>query len=114
MLTEERPWGSFTVIEERGNYKIKSISVSPNNRTSLQYHQHRSEHATVVQGQARIELEGECFTLNEGESYTVPVLAKHRIHNMSAMPLTIIEVQFGNDLREGDIVRVEDDYGRVD
>jgi mannose-6-phosphate isomerase-like protein (cupin superfamily) len=39
----------------------------------------------------------------------------HRIENISLVePLEIIEVQTGDYLGEDDIVRVEDDFGRVE
>ena len=54
--TENRPWGSFTVLDEGDGFKVKRIAVHPGQKLSLQYHHHRSEHWTVVQGEATVTL----------------------------------------------------------
>jgi mannose-1-phosphate guanylyltransferase / mannose-6-phosphate isomerase len=107
-----RPWGSYTVLEESGVYKIKRVTVRPDQKLSLQLHHHRSEHWVVVSGTAEVELDGEIRLLRKGESTFVRSGMKHRLRNPGVIPLEVIEVQLGEYLEEDDIVRFEDDYGR--
>lgn len=109
-----RPWGSYTVLEESGVYKIKRVTVRPDQKLSLQLHHHRSEHWVVVSGTAEVELDGETRLLRKGESTFVRSGMKHRLRNPGVIPLEVIEVQLGEYLEEDDIVRFEDDYGRVE
>ena len=110
--TVYRPWGSFTVIEEGLNYKVKKISVKPKQKLSLQFHYKRAEHWVVVRGKARVELEGKIFYLTPHQSVDIPVTSKHRLENNDKEVLEIIEIQTGSYLGEDDIVRVEDMYSR--
>jgi mannose-1-phosphate guanylyltransferase/mannose-6-phosphate isomerase len=108
-----RPWGSYTVLEEMGIYKIKRVTVKPGQKLSLQLHHHRSEHWVVVSGTAEIELNGETRLLRQGESTFVRSGMRHRLKNPGIIPLEVIEVQLGEYLKEDDIVRFNDDYGRT-
>jgi mannose-1-phosphate guanylyltransferase/mannose-6-phosphate isomerase len=111
-LTVHRPWGTYTVLEERENFKLKHIIVNPGAKLSIQMHQHRSEHWVVVAGEAKIiNGEREIF-LAENESTYIPKTHRHRLENPGAVPLHIIEVQCGEYVGEDDIVRFEDTYGR--
>jgi len=108
-----RPWGSYTILEETEIYKIKRVSVKPGQKLSLQLHHHRSEHWVVVSGTAEIELNGETRLLRQGESTFVHSGMRHRLKNPGIIPLEVIEVQLGEYLKEDDIVRFNDDYGRT-
>jgi len=107
-----RPWGSYTILEDGATYKIKRVTVKPNERLSLQLHHHRSEHWVVVSGTAEVELNGETRFLRKGESTFVHSGTKHRLKNPGLLPLEVIEVQLGDYLEEDDIVRFDDEYGR--
>jgi mannose-1-phosphate guanylyltransferase/mannose-6-phosphate isomerase len=111
-LTVDRPWGSYTVLEEGARYKIKRIVVSPGARLSRQMHHHRSEHWVVVAGTALITVGGKTFNIHPNESAYVPMSTEHRIENPGKLPLHIIEVQNGEYIKEDDIVRFDDDFGR--
>lgn len=113
MEVGERPWGSYTVLEENKNYKIKRIDVKPGHRLSLQMHHHRSEHWIVVSGTARVTCGEEEKLVNINQSTFIPMGTVHRLHNPGTIPLIIIEVQSGEYLGEDDIVRFDDDYARV-
>ena len=78
MITD-RPWGTFEVLREQNNYKVKVLTVNPNEKLSLQYHRHRSEHWVVVEGTALVQIGDEEFTLNVNESTYVPIKQKHRL-----------------------------------
>jgi len=107
-----RPWGSYTVLEERANFKIKRIVVNPGAKLSLQMHHHRSEHWVVVSGVATITNDGKEYLLQENQSTYIPQTHQHRLANNGTAPLSIIEVQCGNYVGEDDIVRFDDTYGR--
>jgi len=108
-----RPWGSYTELEVSGMYRIKRVTVKPGQKLSLQLHHHRSEHWVVVRGTAEVELNGETRLLRQGESTFVHSGTQHRLKNPGVIPLEVIEVQLGEYLKEDDIVRFEDDYGRA-
>lgn len=107
-----RPWGSFESLAQGNGFQVKHIVVNPGAAISLQRHQHRSEHWTVVKGSALIHCDGEEFTLDENESTFIPLGAKHRLSNPGEVAVEIIEVQVGSYLGEDDIERFEDLYGR--
>lgn len=110
--TVERPWGSYTVLEQSDRYKIKRIVVNPGARLSLQLHRHRSEHWVVVSGTARVTKETEIYNVHPNESTYIPISTRHRLENVGKVPLQIIEVQNGEYLGEDDIERIDDDYKR--
>ncbi|UNC93637.1 mannose-1-phosphate guanylyltransferase/mannose-6-phosphate isomerase [Candidatus Contubernalis alkaliaceticus] len=110
--TVERPWGSYTVIQEGPGYKIKKIIVNPKQKLSLQMHYHRSEHWIVVQGTAKITNGSTEIFVHENESSYIAKSTLHRLENPGTIPLEIIEAQCGSYLGEDDIVRIDDDYGR--
>ncbi len=108
-----RPWGSYTVLEEdQDGFKIKRIEVAPGARLSLQSHRQRSEHWVVVSGTATVTNGEEVFTVRKNESTYIPIGTKHRLENLGNEPLHIVEIQVGTYLGEDDIQRYEDNYGR--
>lgn len=110
--TTYRPWGTYTVLEEGPNFKIKKIIVNVGAKLSMQMHEHRSEHWVVVSGKARITNGEDVKVLQKNESSYIPKLSKHRLENIGDVPLEIIEVQCGDYVGEDDIIRFEDSYGR--
>ncbi len=111
--TANRPWGTYTVLEEGERFKIKRIVVKPGGILSLQMHHHRSEHWVVVSGIARVIRDDETYFVNINESTFIPAGRKHRLENPGMLELVMIEVQSGDYLGEDDIVRFEDNYGRI-
>ena len=110
---ERRPWGGFSTIEEGPGYKVKRLVVDPGHRFSYQKHHRRAEHWVVVAGAPRVILNGRPHQLRVHDAITIPRGAWHRAENRGRVPAVIIEVQQGPYLGEDDIVRGEDDYGRV-
>lgn len=111
---DERPWGSFTVIDEADDYKVKRLEVLPGKRLSYQRHTRRAEHWYVVRGIAKVTLNGNEILVKTGESLDVACGAAHRIENPDASErLVIIETQTGEYFGEDDIERFEDDFGRM-
>ena len=108
-----RPWGSYTSIDKHATWHVKRININPFSSLSLQLHNHRSEHWVVVSGTAKVEVDEKVSYLKENESIYVPQGSKHRLSNPFKQNLAIIEVQSGSYLGEDDIVRFEDNYGRI-
>jgi mannose-6-phosphate isomerase len=112
--SDSRPWGSWHILDEADGFKVKRLVVTPGSRLSLQRHEHRAEHWVVVQGTATCTVGEETVVLDPGASVDIEVGQAHRIANQGDETLVIIEVQRGSYTGEDDIVRLEDDYGRVD
>ncbi len=110
---EERPWGYFCVLADDGQHKLKRIVVYPGKRLSLQRHRHRDEHWMIVSGEALMTVDGREFTLLRGQSVDIPRGSLHRVMNPGETELVIVEVQTGDAFDEGDIERIEDDFGRA-
>ncbi len=108
-----RPWGNFTSIEKGTSWQVKRLEIKPKASISLQMHHQRSEHWIIVDGIAKIEIDEKTTFLSKNESTYIPLGSKHRLSNPSETPLVLIEVQSGNYLGEDDIVRFDDNYGRV-
>ncbi len=108
-----RPWGRFFILDERETHKVKRIEVLPGSRLSYQMHRQRAEHWFIVCGRAKVTLNGKEYHLRGGEHIDIPQGAAHRIANPGKDLLVFIEVQQGEYFGEDDIVRLEDDFGRV-
>ena len=109
-----RPWGWYDSIDEGSRFKVKRIHVKPGASLSLQKHRHRAEHWVVVTGTAKITKGNKVLTLTENQSTFIPLGVVHRLVNPGTIPLEIIEVQSGSYLGEDDIIRLQDNYGRVE
>jgi mannose-1-phosphate guanylyltransferase len=107
-----RPWGTYEVLLESSNYKIKRIVVEPGCKLSLQKHFHRSEHWVVVSGMATVTVGDKSFYIRPNESAYIPAGQIHRLENEGKVELAMIEVQVGEYVGEDDIVRIDDIYGR--
>jgi mannose-1-phosphate guanylyltransferase / mannose-6-phosphate isomerase len=109
---DHRPWGWFESLALGARFQVKRIHVNPGAALSLQSHHHRAEHWIVVQGTARVTVDGTSRLMTENESVFIPLGATHRLENPGKVPMVLIEVQTGAYLGEDDIVRYEDGYGR--
>jgi mannose-6-phosphate isomerase len=110
----ERPWGNYTVLDDDApDHKVKRLVVHPGKRLSYQRHLQRAEHWFIVAGTATVTLDGNVTTVRTGESIDIPMEGAHRIANEGDTDVVLIEVQRGTYFGEDDIVRLEDDYGRV-
>ncbi|MEJ7624178.1 MAG: phosphomannose isomerase type II C-terminal cupin domain [Pyrinomonadaceae bacterium] len=112
--TEERPWGTFTVLDEGSNFKVKRINVLPGKRLSYQRHSRRAEHWFVVRGTAKVTLDGTERLVKIGETIDIPIETAHRVENAEGSEILVfIEIQTGDYFGEDDIVRLDDDFGRA-
>ena len=113
-MYDERPWGSFTVLDEGDTFKVKRLEVLPGKRLSYQRHARRAEHWYVVSGTAKVTLNDEAVLVKAGGSIDIGISDAHRVENPSDDELLVfIEVQTGDYFGEDDIVRIEDDFDRL-
>jgi mannose-6-phosphate isomerase-like protein (cupin superfamily) len=110
---EERPWGSYVVLGEAADHKVKRIMVRPHMRLSLQVHRLRSEHWFVVKGTGAVTLGDTVLSVGAGDAVDIDVGVAHRVENRGDGEFVFIEVQHGESFGEDDIVRLEDDFGRT-
>ena len=108
-----KPWGSYQIVDQGKNFLVKNILVKPKCILSLQSHEHRSEHWIVAEGEAEVTIDKKVINLKENENIFIPKGAIHRIQNLSKKTVKIMEVQIGSILKETDIVRYKDVYGRA-
>lgn len=109
---DERPWGRWKVLEAVEGFVVKRITVRPGGILSLQKHHHRAEHWFVAKGHAKVTLGDRILDVGPGGSVDIPLGTVHRVANPGTVDLEFIEVQYGDNLDENDIVRIEDSYGR--
>ena len=110
--TDHRPWGWFESLAMGTRFQVKRIHVHPGAALSLQSHHHRSEHWIVVEGTAKVTIDGQVKLVTENQSVYIPLGAVHRMENPGKVPMVLIEVQTGSYLGEEDIIRYEDIYAR--
>jgi mannose-1-phosphate guanylyltransferase/mannose-6-phosphate isomerase len=108
-----RPWGRYVNLFEGKNFLVKELTVNSKSSISLQKHYHRSEHWMISQGKPKITINKNKFFKKKNETVFIPTGSIHRIENNFKKPVKIIEVQIGAILRESDIVRYKDIYGRI-
>ena len=108
-----RPWGRYVNLFEGKGFLIKELFVKPKGILSLQKHHHRSEHWLVTQGKPKITLNKDSFSKKQNDHIFIPLEAIHRIENKDTKPVKIIEAQVGPILKETDIIRYHDAYGRI-
>ena len=107
------PWGDYTILFENENVKVKHIRINPDSKLSYQYHLKRREVWTVISGELTIILDDEKVFRSYGETIKIPLGSKHRAINETDEIVEFIEVQTGDYFGEDDIVRIDDDFGRV-
>jgi len=108
-----RPWGRYTKLFEGKEFLIKELFVKSKGILSLQKHYHRAEHWLVTQGNPKITLNKDIFIKKPNDHIFIPLESIHRIQNTGKKPVKIMEAQVGSILKETDIVRYQDVYGRV-
>tara|TARA_B100001093_G_scaffold518934_1_gene605645 strand:+ start:3880 stop:5100 length:1221 start_codon:yes stop_codon:yes gene_type:complete len=108
-----RPWGRYVNLFKGKGFLVKEILVNHKGCLSLQKHHHRSEHWLITQGVAKITLNKKILYKKVNDNIFLPVKSIHRVENIHKTQLKIIEAQIGSILKETDIVRFDDIYGRV-
>ena len=110
---DERPWGSYEVLLDAPDHKVKQISVKAGTRLSYQVHAHRAEHWFIVRGAGAVTLAGVRTEVGPGCAVDIALGVPHRIENIGSDDLVFVEVQHGSYFGEDDIVRLDDDFGRA-
>jgi mannose-6-phosphate isomerase len=110
---DERPWGRYEVLVDDLDHKVKQIVVKSGMRLSYQVHARRSEHWFIVRGAGVVTLDEAKVEVAPGTAIDIPLGVSHRIENTGVDDLVLIEVQHGDYFGEDDIVRLEDDFGRI-
>ena len=108
-----RPWGKYVNLFRGKEFLIKQLYVKPKGILSLQKHFYRSEHWLITQGNAKITLNNEIIIKKPNDYMFIPIKTIHRVQNSGKKPVKIMEAQIGSILKETDIVRYEDFYGRI-
>jgi len=108
-----RPWGNYKNFFRGENFLLKELTVNKKSSISLQKHFHRSEYWTIIKGKPKITIGNKIFFKKINESVFIPKGSIHRIENIYKEPVKIIEAQLGRTLKESDIVRYQDMYGRI-
>ena len=108
-----RPWGRYVNLFEGKGFLIKELFVKSGGILSLQKHNHRSEHWLVTEGTPKITLNKDSFSKKQNDHIFIPIEEVHRIQNPGNKPVKIIEAQVGSILKETDIIRYQDVYGRI-
>ncbi|WP_338719466.1 mannose-1-phosphate guanylyltransferase/mannose-6-phosphate isomerase [Devosia sp. XK-2] len=111
--TAYRPWGGYSSVLNGDRFQVKRLFVKPGKKLSLQKHHHRAEHWVVVRGTAEVTVDGSISVLTENQSIYLPQGCVHRLANPGKIELELIEVQTGSYLGEDDIIRIEDEFGRL-
>ena len=109
----ERPWGHYKTLEIQDGFQVKSITVNPGGRLSLQSHAKRAEHWVVIKGTPTVTINDDVRDYHANQALYIPLQSKHRLENFTQDIVIIVEVQIGSYLGEDDIVRYDDIYGRT-
>jgi len=108
-----RPWGKYTNLFNGKGFLVKELVINSKSSISLQKHNHRSEYWNIISGKPKITINNKKFFKKVNETAFIPQGSKHRIENIFKIPVKIMEIQTGSILKETDIVRYKDIYGRV-
>lgn len=110
---EHRPWGSYEILYDNTNCKVKKITIHPGQSPSYQVHGKRDECWQVISGIGVARINDELIDVKYGDIITVKRGVPHSILNSSTIDdLIFIEIQTGISFEEDDIIRLEDKYGR--
>jgi len=108
---EDRPWGSFDRLTDNEISTVKIVRVEAGKRLSLQKHGHRSEFWRVIQGAGTARVGDGERNVSVGDEIEIP---QGELHRLTGGPegISVLEIALGT-FDEGDIERVEDDFGRT-
>ena len=108
-----KPWGHYKTLLVDKNYQVKLISIGPGGKLSLQKHHHRCEHWVIVKGHLKVIKGEEASMRKENDYIYIEKGELHRLENEGSTNAEVIEIQYGDYLGEDDIVRIDDQYGRI-
>ena len=105
-----RPWGGYTILKKTSKFWIKKLHINKNSRLSLQSHKDRNEVWIVESGTIIAQIGKQQHQAKAGDIFFVPKGKKHRLS--ATTKACVLEIAFGKTA-ETDILRYEDDYGRI-
>ena len=111
--TYYKPWGKYINLFSGKGFLLKELIINPKSSLSLQKHNYRSERWTIISGNPKITIDRNRFFANPNEAVYIPKKSIHRIENKFTKPVQIVEAQIGVILKESDITRYKDIYGRA-
>ncbi len=111
IINDKRPWGAEEILTLNTPTTVKILTINPGQRCSLQYHNQRQEFWKLIEGEAIFEVDGQKIEAVVGTECTIENKMKHRLVGKDK-PAKVLEISFGT-FEEDDIVRLEDDYGRL-
>ena len=111
--TFHRPWGKYINLFSGKGFLLKELIINPKSSISLQKHNFRAERWVILSGKPKITINKNKFFKKPNETAFIPKGSLHRIENLYNKPVQIFEVQTGPILKESDIIRYSDIYGRV-
>jgi len=108
----ERPWGSFKQYAHNQPVTVSLMSVTSDQRLSLQSHKGRAELWIVLDAGAVVQIGDKEIHPAVGDELWIPANTKHRLSSKGGT-VRVLEVAFGN-WQQDDITRYDDDYQRPD
>lgn len=108
---EKRPWGSFERFVHNKKCTVKILTLKPGQALSLQYHKFRSELWVTLDSGLWFQAGKKISTFKKGSVVEIPKNTPHRLMG-GKKEARVLEISWGK-VRENDIVRIEDRYGRV-
>jgi len=114
MKIVEKPWGKEVWFACSEHYVGKLIYINKGHRLSRQYHRVKHETIYIDKGELLLEIgagdEIESLILKEGDAKVIEPGVVHRMYAKDS-DVRLIEV---STPQVDDVVRLEDDYGRVE
>ena len=109
---EVREWGEFFVLDEFPTAKVKRLIIKEGKNISYQYHNNRSEFWTIVSGEGYLVIDGVLTKIETGDTITIEKNVRHSVKAIND-DLVILEVQYGTECNEDDIVRITRDFNSI-
>ena len=106
----EKPWGHERILSFNATYVAKEIFVKSAHRLSEQYHKQKSETMMLVDGEGYLQMGAAIHTMLPFVPYYIPPKTIHRLSAGAFTNCLIVEV---STPELNDIVRLEDDFGRL-
>ncbi len=95
-------WGSIEVLSCSGGHRIERIAVKRGKELPAHYHQHRSEHWTIVEGEAEVLLGDDVLIVAPDDSLYVPAGTVHGLKSAGDKAVKIVAVHFGDTVSDSD------------
>lgn len=103
-----KTWGCSIVVNKGRGYKVKKLSVNPSAKLSLHMHKGKSKHWIILNGVANVIIRDEEHRIYKNQSIFIPVETQHRLSNNEDEILELIEIQNGDNVKDDDIIILEE------